>query len=199
MNRLSKEKRNQLILAVLVTLLVTVGLWFTLIRFQQNGLERLNTDKATLENKLSQIRDTIKNSKRIEAELGEVSARLDTQEEDMASGDVYSWMVNFIRKFKQPYRVDIPQFTSGKGAESVNLLPKFPYKQVAVTIVGTAYYHDLGKFIADFENDYPASRVLNLDIAPASFQTPDEREKLSFRMDIVSLVKPATSRPANTP
>jgi Tfp pilus assembly protein PilO len=199
MSRLSKEKRNQLVLAAMMTLAVTVGLWFTLIRYQQDGLRRLASEKATVQSKLSQIRETIKNSRQIETQLAEVSGQLEIQEKDMASGDLYSWMVNFIRKFKLPYQVDIPQFNSGKGAETMNLLPKFPYKQVTVTIVGTAYYHDLGKFIADFENEFPASRVLNLDLAPASVQSPEEREKLSFRLDIVSLVNPGLSRLANTP
>jgi Tfp pilus assembly protein PilO len=196
MNKLSKEKRNQLILAVMITLLAMAGLWFVLIRSQQDGLRRLRTEKAVVEKKLSQIRDTIKNSKQIEAELAEVSGILEIQEEDMASSDLYSWMVNFVRKFKLPYQVDIPQFNPGKGVENVNLLPKFPYKQVTLNIVGTAYYHDLGKFISDFENQYPSSRVLNLDLFPASVQSADEREKLSFRMDIVSLVKPERPRPA---
>jgi Tfp pilus assembly protein PilO len=199
MSQLSKEKRNQLILVALATMAVVTGLWFGLIRRQQDGLRRLATEKGMVQGKLSQIRDTIRNSKQIEAELAEVSKKLEVQEEDMASGDLYAWMVNFIRKFKLAYQVDIPQYIPGGDAVNVNLLPKFPYKQVTVTIVGTAYYHDLGEFIADFENDFPTSRVLNLDLAPASGRSADERENLSFRMEIVSLVKPGTSRSAKTP
>jgi Tfp pilus assembly protein PilO len=194
MTKLPKEKRNQLILAVLATLLVMAGLWFTVIRHQQDGLQRLRSQKADVESKLSRIRNTIQSSKQIEAELTVVSNKLEVQEADMASGDLYLWMVDSIRKFKQSYTVDIPQFTPGKGAEDVSLLPKFPYKQVAVTVVGTAYYHDLGNFIADLENQYPSARILNLDLAPAPVQSSGEREKLSFRMDIVSLVKPEPPR-----
>jgi len=190
MNKLPKEKRNQLILAVLGTLLVMAALWFTLIRHQQDGLQRLRSQKADVESKLSRIRNTIQNSTQIQAELIVVSNKLQVQEADMASGDLYLWMVDSIRKFKLSHTVDIPQFTPGRGAEDVSLLPNFPYKQVAVTVVGTAYYHDLGNFIADFENQYPSARILNLDLAPASVQASGAWEKLSFRMDIVSLVKP---------
>jgi hypothetical protein len=46
----------------------------------------------------------------------------------------------------------------------------------------------LGKFIADFENSFPHSRVVHLVVEPAV--GPDgNNEKLSFRMEIVALVK----------
>ena len=113
----------------------------------------------------------------------------------MPSGDLYASMVNTLRKFKLGRRVDIPQFNSAGTALDVNLLPKFPYKQVVMTIVGTAYYHDLGQFIADYENEFPTSRVLNLDLSPASVQSPDDKEKLAFKLELVSLVKDGPRNP----
>ena len=198
MNKLSKEKRNHLILVVFAALAVVACFYLFVIRYQLDSLKSLKNDKEKKEQALAQIRETIKNSKQIEADLVVVSNKLQLAEEDMASGDLYSAMINSISKFKQPYNVDIPQFNSGGGAADVNLLPKFPYKQMSVSVAGTAYYYDLGKFIAEFENQFPTSRVLNLELAPASAQGPDEKEKLSFRMDIVSLVKPNNARPAGT-
>jgi len=61
---------------------------------------------------------------------------------------------------------------------------------------GTAYYHDLGKFIADFENAFPYVRLLNLEMEPVGLPSPasnpEEQEKLSFKMDIVTLIKPTS-------
>jgi Tfp pilus assembly protein PilO len=199
MKRLPKQKQNQVILVGMATLFIVAGLWYTLIRAQQDGLRKLEASKKSGVDKLAQIQDTIKNSREIEAELLVVSNRLALQEEEMASGDLYSSMVNSIRKFKLPYRVDIPQFSSGGAAAEVNLLPKFPYKQVTVSISGTAHYYELGRFVADFENQFPSSRILNLELVPASSSGPDDREKLSFRMDIVSLVRGAGVRPASAP
>jgi len=108
----------------------------------------------------------------------------------MASGDVYSWMLNLIRQFKVGYRVEIPQFSQQAEQKEMNLLPKFPYQQASLTIAGTAFYHDLGKFLADFENQNPYCRVLNLKIEPVPTQAGGEKEKLSFTMEIVALVKP---------
>ena len=192
MNRISKQKRNQLIQAALFFVAVVAVLWFALIRFQQARLQKLTGEKRTAEGKLLQIRDTIKNSKQIEADLLVVSNKLVAQEADMASGDLYSSMVNSIRTFKQQYKVEIPQYNNPGGvAQEMSLLPKFPYKQFTVSISGTAYYNDLGQFIADFENQFPSSRILNLEVTPASAPTPEEKEKLSFKMDIVSLVRPS--------
>lgn len=199
MSRLSKDKRNQVILVALMTLLVVVGLWYSLIRYQQENLKKINDQRNVELTKLSQIQDTIKHSKELEEDLLSVSNTLATQEEDMVSGDLYSAMVNSIRKFKLRHKIEIPQFDSVGTAMDVNLLPKFPYKQVTMTISGTAHYHDLGKFIADFENQFPFSRILNLELVPASASGPEEKDKLAFRMDIVCLVHPDGSHPASTP
>jgi hypothetical protein len=71
----------------------------------------------------------------------------------------------------------------------VDLLPKFPYKQLKVSVTGTAYYHDLGKFIADFENTFPHIRITNLTVDTGG-ATAEGGEKLAFRMEVVALVKP---------
>jgi Tfp pilus assembly protein PilO len=199
MKKLPKEKRNQLLLAVFITVAVLAGLWFTLIRYQQATLARLHGQKTQSETKVAQITDTIKNDAQIEAELLIVSNKLAVREEDMAAGDLYSAMINSISKFKQPYDLNIPQFNSGGPEAPVNLLPKFPYKQVSVSVGGTADYYDLGQFAADFENRFPSSRLVNLELVPASAQAPGEKEKLTFKMDVISLVKPAETRPAATP
>ena len=199
MSRLSKDKRNQVILVALMTLLVVVGLWYSLIRYQQENLKKIDDQRNVALTKLSQIQDTIKHSKELEEDLLSVSKTLATEEEDMVSGDLYSAMVNSIRKFKLRHKIEIPQFDSAGTAVDVNLLPKFPYKQVTMTISGTAHYHDLGKFIADFEIKFPSSRILNIELVPASASGPEEKDKLAFRMDIVCLVHPDGSHPANTP
>lgn len=199
MNRIPKQKQTQLILVVLAVVILVGGLWYTVIRYQQGNLRKLEAQRNKLRTTMAQIEQSIKNSREIEAELLSVSNRLETQEDDMASGDLYSSMVNTIRRFKQPYRVDIPQLTSGGVPVNVNLLPKFPYKQVSMSISGTALYFDLGRFVADFENRFPYSRVLNLEVLPASASRLEDRERLAFRMDIVSLVKPGGPRPGTTP
>lgn len=199
MNRLSKEKRDQLILVAVVVLALTVGVWFGLIRSQQDDLRALGAKKTQDQEKLSQIADTIRNTKLTETELADVSNRLASAERIMASGDLYLSLVNTIRKFnKSSYNVEISQFNPNGADMPVNLMPRFPYRQVSVSVSGIAHYHDLGRFIADFENEFPTSRILNLDLSPSSAPNADDKEKLSFQMEIVSLVTSGTSV-ASTP
>ncbi len=193
MNKLSKEKQQQLILTILVTGLVLAGLWFGIIRSQQHSLRLLDQKKATAQQKLSQIKKAIEMADQTEQELCDAKKQLDKFEEDMAAGDLYSWTITRIRTFKLGYKVDIPQFSQIDGPKDVSLLPSFPYKQVTVTVGGTATFHEFGKFVADFENQFPHMRLLNLSLEPASSLTAGEAEKLSFKMDIAALVKQAAS------
>src|SRR5205809_61414 len=66
-------------------------------------------------------------------------------------------------------------------------------KQASYGIGGTAYFHDLGKFVADFENQYPYFRLVNLDIFPevgSGSSDKEPRERLAFKMDIITLIRP---------
>lgn len=193
MNSLSKEKRNQLVLAVLLTVGGVAGLWFGLIRFQQQSLALLAQSKISSEQKLEQVRQTIEAADVIETQLAESQKRLAKIESTMASGDLYSWTINTLRQFKLGYKIEIPQFSQIDGPKEMNMLPNFPYKQANMTISGTAFYNDLGKFIADFENQFPYMRVLNLTLEPMPPLAGSEREKLSFRMEIAALVKTTAS------
>ena len=111
----------------------------------------------------------------------------------MVSGDPYSWVINTIREFKGAYKVEIPQFSPISPQSDVNLLAKFPYKQVTLTLSGAAYYHDLGKFLADFENQFPHIRLVNLDITLNPNPGGGDIERLVFKVDMVTLVKPNPS------
>jgi Tfp pilus assembly protein PilO len=183
--KLSKEKRNQLVLAVIGTVGVVALMWFNLISPRQAALLEARTAKNSAESKLKDIQNAIKNADAIASGLTNVTQAFSRAGDDMASGDLYSWIYDTIRAFKTPYRVDIPE-VSHPEVSDVNLLPSFPFKQVKFTIHGTAYYHDLGKFIADFENTFPHIRLVNLEIQPASSGNDG---KLSFKMDVIALVK----------
>lgn len=190
MNRLSKEKRNQLILTVMITVMALSGLWFGLISFQNQNLRTIGQNKETAKTKLKKMEDTIHDASRIEADLGDLSQKLAQLESGMASGDLYSWAINTMRQFKLAYKVDVPQFSAIDGPKDVSILPAFPYKQASMTIGGTAFYQDFGRFIADFENQFPYVRVLNLTLEPSPGLMATDHEKLSFKIDLAFLVKP---------
>jgi Tfp pilus assembly protein PilO len=191
LGRLTKEKRTQLILVTLVVVGLMIGLGFGLIQSQYSKLGGLADRKATATQKLAQMQDAVKNSKRLEADLVESKKKLVELESDAASGDLYSWMINTIRRFKQAHKVEIPQFGQLGAVSDVSLLPDFPYKQVSLTVAGSAHFHDFGRFLADFENQFPHVRVLNLTLDVDA--APQDQEMLAFKMEIITLVKPTQS------
>ena len=193
MKHLSKEKRNQLILVIMATALVLSGLWFGLIAFQQQHLQNIARNREAAQKKLELMVKSIKNAAQIESDLADSSKTLSGLESGMAAGDLYSWAINAIRSFKQPYKIDIPQFSAIDGPKNCTLLPDFPFKQATMTVGGTAFYPDLGRFIADFENQFPYARVLNLNLEPYAGVLGAERDKLSFKLDIAFLVRPSAS------
>jgi Tfp pilus assembly protein PilO len=190
---LSKEKKQQLVLVALVTLMVISGLIFGLIRPQYRSLAGIAASRRAAETKFQQVKKTVTNASAVHARLIDTSNALNNAESDIASGDVYSWTYELLRRFKASYQVDIPDIGQ-PSISDMNLLPNFPYRQSTVTISGTAYYHDLGKFIADFENKFPHIRLVNLVMEPVSGNSDSGNEKLSFRMDLITLVK---GNPAN--
>ncbi len=193
MKKLPKEKRNHLMLVMLVTGMVLIGLYFGLIKTLEDHLGNVAKRRDNARRKLEQVKQAITNANLLETQVVQASERLATLERDMASGDLYSWAINTIRQFKLPYKVEIPQFSQIDGPKDTTVMPGFPYKQATLTIGGTARFHDFGTFLADFENRFPYIRVENLSLEPAPSMAQNEGEKLQFRMDVVALVKPGAS------
>lgn len=186
--KMTKGKRNQIIGMILATLLVLGGLGYGLIKRQYDSLQGLARKKGEADGKLQMMVTAVKNADQIEAALAEVAKALAEQEATMASGDLYSWSINTLKSFKTSYKVEIPQFGPISQPTEVSLLPRFPYQQATFNVGGKAYYHDLGRFITDFENQYPFMRVVNLTLDPAPSPAAGDREKLLFKMDIITLV-----------
>lgn len=188
--KLSKEKRKQLFGVVALTLVVLAALGYFLIRGGYQNLALLEQKKIAAAAKLEQMQKSVERAKTVETVFLETQATLAEKEKGMASGDLYSWMHSTLRKFQRNYKVEIPQIGSVSTPTDVNLIPKFPYKQATLSVAGTAYYHELGRFVADFENTFPLMRIVNLTLELNPTPTANERDKLAFKMDLVTLVKP---------
>jgi hypothetical protein len=189
--RLTKEKKQQLILTTVITLVCLAGWGFGLIRYQYGSLKELAAGKISAERKLEQMRKTVQQADRIAMDYADSKKTLAEMESDIASGDLYSWMISTIRRFRAPYKVEIPAMSPMSAVVDVNLLPNFPYKQTSININGTAHFHDLGRFLADFENQFPHIRLTNLSLDLDS--GAGEPEMLAFKMEVVALVKPNAS------
>ena len=196
MNKLSKEKRNMVMLVWLVTLVIVVGWAFVFLKWQLDLQHQAQQALASRQSLFVTMTNTLTRADQIERERAEAEQELLSVESAMASGDIYSWCLDTLTKFKQNYKsIEMPQFGQNNPPAENSLLPKFPYKQTTLSVGGTARFHDLGVFISDFENQFKFARILNVELQPVPTQNADDRdrEKLTFKMDIVFLVKPNRS------
>ena len=190
MKKLSKEKQIHLALVCIATIGVITAMIMFLIQPKYAEIKSINHKSETTQDDINRQKRVIATGGAVARELAEATNRLDAIEKSMANGDLYSWIVTSIRQFNVPsYKVNLNQFSTPDQAE-MRLFPNFPYKQVSFNINGTAYFSDLGKFVADLENQFPYMRVQNITLDPISASTPQDREKIFFRMEIVHLVKP---------
>ena len=187
--KLSKEKKQQLLLVAMITIGLLVGLGWGLIKGQYDYLTQTAEKKVQTQKKLETTEDEIRRSSQIEAEMAENKKKLEVMEEDLATGDLYSWILNMLRKFSADYKVEIPQKSGIGEPVQVTLLPNFPYKQVSITVMGTGHYHDIGHFVAEFENTFPHIRLQNLGMELMPATASGDQEMLTFKMEIVTLVK----------
>jgi len=195
MKNLPKEKRDRLVLIVVSTMMVLIGIWQLLMVYQENELQRLDMAIQEAEVDLNKGKRIIERNEEFQQSLKEKQEELRAKEVGMASGDMYSWIIMKINKFKADYDVDIPQF-SREVPTTVGIFPTFPYQAAQFNIRGKAYYHDFGRFIADFENEFPYLQVRNISLVPAGASAatgadePEDSEKLAFRMEIITLINP---------
>jgi hypothetical protein len=188
MKRLPPAKRNQLIVVILATVGLICLVYFLLISPQADKNRKLGADISKESLRLQQYKTAIAQIAATTTNLAALNQRLNLAEQDVASGDVYEWTYDTLRRFKGNYRVEIPTVSQPSQSEC-DLISNFPYKQIRFALNGTAYFHDLGKFISDFENKFPHCRVLNVTLDPANTGVGGG-EKLAFRIEIVALVKP---------
>lgn len=189
MNKLSKEKQQQLIFVGFITVIVVGLLYAFVIRAQASAKETKQAEITALTADVEKSTKLKKSSPDVLADLEKEKATLDGMEKNMASGDLYSWVILKVNQFKVGYNVEIPNF-SREERTPVGIFPNFPYDAVKYTLKGTAYYHDFGKFLADFENAFPYMRVQNIDLSPEGGSTSGaDAEKLNFRFELVVPLK----------
>ena len=192
MNKLSKEKRDQLILVAMGTLVIVIGLWFGVISTQKDALALTLKRKTEAVDKLSRGQLYVKNASMVQSNLTVATERLNSLEAKMATGDLFSWIILTLDEFKKTHPVNFVDFQRER-LQKFELMPDFPYTNAALFHVRVeAFYHDFGKFLADFENRFPHMLVQNLDINTPNLPDPTAPEKLSFEIDVVALIKPPT-------
>jgi len=192
MKNLPKNKRDRLIMTGAATIIAIVAIYYLLIGRQRSAANALAKQISEQKLKVSSAERLVASTAELKRNLELANQKVISIEEGMASGDMYAWVIQTVGRFGAERKVEIPQF-SREVLTDVGIFPKFPYKAAVFNVRGTAYFHDLGRFLADFENSFPFARVQNVEMegagSSAATATADG-EKLTFRMEIVTLINP---------
>jgi hypothetical protein len=196
MKPLPKEKRDKIIAIGVGTMIALAALWFLMIRTQQGVLKKRAALIVEAQKDVEFANRLVSQTDKIETEMETAEKRLEQIEGSMVSGDMYSWIIKTMNRFTVGHRVDIPTFTA-PGLGGVGTFPEaqFPYKAATFAISGTSYFHDFGRFLAEFENQFPCARVQNVQLEPLGTLAAkgESAEKITFRLEIVALIKPAVT------
>lgn len=211
MNKLSKEKRDMLILTILGVVMV-VGLIFTFgISDKLYDTWTTNARMLALQVKVDKDLRDIKPEKkhRVEEDLNQAKTELAPYEKDMvtereAQGAIYKECI----KLSDELHLDTYSFLRPPTVEFINeigLLPRMGTNGAAlVHLTVHGYYEEIGRFIAKWENKFPFMRIQKLHLTtdprggallPASSTTGTNEEaganeKLTGTFDVVVMKHP---------
>ena len=105
MNKLPKEKRDRIIAAAIATVIAIAGIWYGLIRPQQAKLQDSARTAVKAQEKVTNAKRRVEKEKPIQIELDAARQGLKAIEDEMASGDLYSWIIVTVNKF----RAELPE------------------------------------------------------------------------------------------
>ena len=215
MNKLSKEKREKLIL-VCIGITAVLGVLYTFVLgAQKDSLATLESKITGAQSKLAKAEASLRAADTIEATLNENKKQVDVRQEKMApQGQYYYWFLKLVDQFRKDEKLDSGFIVDITMPEFVDagLLPKFPYKAASFGLRLNGQFHEIGKFVAALENTFPYFRVQNIKLSPNKTQpafpgaqagvpispltSPMEplvpETKLVAEVKIITLIKPGT-------
>ena len=211
MNKISPQKKQH-ILIVGASSLVIAGLLFQFgVMSKKDSIQDEEARRDEAQAKLDDGDKWIKLSKIIQTSFEENKQKLSVLETSMVpvnKNDWKVWLHTRLRdvQIRQRHDVQLGEITLDPPYDiCADLLPKVPFAAARFRVPITAYYGDLGKFIADVENKFPYLRIENLNISVAPTvglaalegetspalekkQAPPKNERLVATMHMVSLV-----------
>ena len=195
---LSRVQKERLVFIIMMTLLLTVILYQMVISPAKEVLEirsRLLSDWEAAQRDGKSQTDVFA---RLNQEFDETNDKIRECETSIATGDPYRWLMKTLPNFYEADPVDLLNYEPPQ-THDWQIYPKVPYRAVTFTVSGTGYYQDLGKLLVAIENSHAYLRIKRLDLEPKHSAEPgdNEEEKLTFRLEFVSMLK--TNAPAGDP
>jgi hypothetical protein len=170
MKKLSKDKRDKFILTCLLFFAASGVLYTFVLGAQKDQLFALDKQILIARDKLGKGERLVKSAPAIETTLKGSQKVLDSRQESMAPpGQYYYWFLKLMDQFREEEKLNpafIIDITQPEFIEA-GLVPNFPYKAASFGLRLNGQYQEIGRFVADLENNFPYFRVQNVRITPA--------------------------------
>jgi len=199
MNKLSKDKRDKLLLVCIGVVGILSVLYFLVLTDMKDEHAILNTKIFSLKDKIDKSERLMKRQGDLQAHLEQLHKALDERQAQMPRpNEDHVWFLRIMEDRRTKYNLDISDIHTPEQVDP-GVLPKFPFKGVSFNVVLVGGYADFGRFLADFENSYPYMRVQILNItpdvqpaAPGTGGSGEDTGKLRINFRVVSLIKTQT-------
>lgn len=202
MNKLSKEKRDRLLLVCIGIAAVILVLYFFVISDMKAEIGTLHAKIVALQDKRTAAERLMQRQADLQANSEVLRAALNARQVDMPRpGQDHVWFINMMDNRRSKFNLDLVDIRNPEGWDP-GILPNFPFKGVAFNVTLLGGYTDFGRFLADFENSYPYMRVQLISISPEALVNPTVRaaenaagtdgSKLRINFRVISLIKTQT-------
>ncbi len=161
------DRRNRLLLVVLMTLLGLVVVYYGVISPLNYQLRQEATRLEDEQRKLGMLKNQLGQMERFMAEAAKQKELLEDWKNRVPKGVLVRWFLDRalpLAKADGIFSPDVKTPSILTAGEKQDL----GYSRVSVGVVGLGRYDQVGKFVADFENEFPFSEVSSLRLEVSS-------------------------------
>jgi len=163
---MDRDRRNQMILVVLLTVMAVAVLYATVISWLNDQIRQETKRLRDSEAELQKLAGTVREGATMLVREAQDRELLNHWESRLPQGPAYAWL---LRELEPVAKTNgITEFALvGVSEDSLPFPAGLDYQGLKGTVFGVGAYQQLGMLLADFENAFPFNEVtiLNLDVS----------------------------------
>ncbi|HIG27948.1 MAG TPA: hypothetical protein EYQ50_09175 [Verrucomicrobiales bacterium] len=168
---MNPEKKKQCLIVAGIGLGILFGLYMVIYKSQDAKVKQLDVqlEKKKTAKERAEVNYLGKKESSNKTALEEAGKRLAEREKDFPPDNRNRWGVwlqgqlNTIITDKG-LKLSLKTVSSQPREGVVGMIAEFPYRQATFKVEMSGYYHDFGKFLAEFEGKYDTMRINGLDV-----------------------------------
>jgi Tfp pilus assembly protein PilO len=158
---MSKQKRQQVVLALLVAMIGVAGVWVFFVSRQVSAVQKSRARIADLERQLTEATKTAEQAAKNLPLKEKLRNFVEAQETAMVTGDSFAWVVREITLLAEQHPVREVSLRSGNRVPHTR---KSRHECYVTKLEFSGGYDQIGAFICDLENKFPTAEVRSLEL-----------------------------------